>query len=175
MNIVAFATPLSPGAAGSSHASPPPATRIGSNGVASRQRFWYGSRCLPLGGVAADAAAAADPGDALIVLVDVVRVVGVAVVAPQVDRLVGDLRGAAGRARSVTQIGRPLPISRSFGVAVGPTCGMIGPSQSWSLRRAGPPVQMYRHFWMQLDVWPDGSSTKSPTCLRFFGSAYEIT
>ena len=28
--------------------TPPPATRIGSNGVASRTRFWYGSRCRPL-------------------------------------------------------------------------------------------------------------------------------
>ena len=29
-------------------ATPPPATRIGSNGVARRTRFWYGSRCRPL-------------------------------------------------------------------------------------------------------------------------------
>ena len=53
-------------------------------------------------GVAADAAAAADPGDALVVLVDVVRVVGVAVVAPQVDRLVGHLRVVR-----VAQVGDP--------------------------------------------------------------------
>ena len=30
-------------------------------------------------------------------------------------------------------------------------------------RRAGPPVQMYRHRWMQLDVCPEGNATKSPT------------
>ena len=51
----------------------------------------------------------------------------------------------------------------------------IGPSQSWSLRRAGPPVQMYLQSWMQLDVWPDGSSTKSPTCFISDGFAYEMT
>ena len=28
--------------------TPPPATRIGSNGDARRTRFWYGSRCTPL-------------------------------------------------------------------------------------------------------------------------------
>ena len=37
MNMVGCAVPP----------TPPPATRIGSNGVALRQRFWYGSRCRP--------------------------------------------------------------------------------------------------------------------------------
>ena len=54
------------------------------------------------GGVAAQAAAAGDPGDAPLVLIDVVRVVGVAVVAPQVDRLVGD-----DRLRRIAQVGDP--------------------------------------------------------------------
>ena len=80
--------------------------------------------------------------------------------------------GLFGFVRSVTQIGRPSPTRR------GPNAESIvpyGPSPSWSSRRAGPPVQMNRHFWMQVEVLPDGSSTKSPTCLRLAGSAYEMT
>ena len=37
MNIMGCAVPP----------TPPPATSTGSNGVARRQRFWYGSRCRP--------------------------------------------------------------------------------------------------------------------------------
>ena len=48
-------------------------------------------------------------------------------------------------------------------------------SQSWSERRAGPPVQMYLQSWMQLDVWPDGRLTKSPIWRMLRGSAYEMT
>ena len=47
ISITGCAVPSSPCTLGSSHATPPPATRIGSNGVARRTRFWYGSRCLP--------------------------------------------------------------------------------------------------------------------------------
>ena len=88
-----------------------------------------------------------------------------------------DTCGSYGFVRSVTQIGRPSPIRRvlKYRLPAGSLGLRIGPSQSWSLRRAGPPVQMYLQFWMQLDVWPDGSSTKSPICFMSFGFAYEIT
>ena len=82
--------------------TPPPATRIGSHGVASRRRFDERVAVHALGGVAADAAAAAHPGDALVVDLDVVRVVGQPVVAVQVDRVAEDLRLAR-----VAQVGDP--------------------------------------------------------------------
>ena len=58
--------------------------------------------------VAGQAAAPADPREPVRVDVDVVRVVGRAVVAAEIDRLGEDL-GCAGSLRSVTQIGRPSP------------------------------------------------------------------
>ena len=125
-----------------------------------------------LGGIAADAAAAGDPGDAALVLVDVVRVVGELSLR---QRSTGrsETSGSDGSRRSVTQIGRPSPTAR------GPEgrrrrAGVV-PSQFWSSRRAGPPVQMYLQSWMQLDVWPDGRLTKSPIWRMLPGSAYEMT
>ena len=73
-------------------ATPPPATRIGSNGVARRRRFEVRVAVAPARGVAADPAAAADPRDPARVLVHVVGVVRVAVVAPEVDRPLGHAR-----------------------------------------------------------------------------------
>ena len=92
-------------------------------------------------GVAADAAAAADPGDALVVLVDVVRVVGVAVVAPQVDRLVGDLR--VGRVAQVGDPDRPAVADEPVRSARSEAEDRAEPGRAaGSSRRAGPPVQM---------------------------------
>ena len=86
-----------------------------------------------------------------------------------------DTSGFAGFVRSVTQIGRPLPTSRVNVYRPGSFGPRIGPSHSWSLRRAGPPVQMYLQSWMQLDVWPDGRLTKLPICFISAGFAYEMT
>src|SRR5215212_375488 len=79
-SVPGCATPSSP------PGRPPPATRTGSQGLATRTVSVLGSRHLPPRRVAEQAAATADPGDAVAVDVDVVRIVGQPIVAPEVDR-----------------------------------------------------------------------------------------
>ena len=81
-SVCGWATPFAPpgdAAAGDEHRVP----RLARTRILPVR----GSRQRAARGVAAQAAAAADPGDAVLVDVDVVRVVGQPVVAAQVDRL----------------------------------------------------------------------------------------
>ena len=95
-SVCGWATPSGP------PSTPPPATRIGSHGQALRYSSVFGSRHLPWVAYPDQPTATADPCDAPVVDVDVVRVVGQPVVAAEVDRV-----GEHDRARRVAEIRDP--------------------------------------------------------------------
>jgi hypothetical protein len=121
-----------------------------------RAAHGIGPRIAPLAArrIARQAATATDPGDPLRVDVDVVRIVGQAVVAAEIDRI-----GERLRMRRVPEVGDPDRAAVS-------SPGVNDPRYARSSRRAGPPVHTYRHPSMQLVVCPTGSSMKSPIWVR---------